>query len=1016
MTVRIEAAPGHGDDAATLVSERGGHVRTRYGTQLIASLPVSAVEAVADSSAVRYVRRPDRPSPVTGSLTSEGLDSMAVPAVHDDGYTGENVTVAVIDLGFDATNPEIADNVVETTSMARNDPFVNQSGRHGTAVAEVLVDTAPNVSLVLVSVDTSVGLKKAIQYADRNASADVVAMSLGLYTGPFDGTSEIDDLIAAGTRNGTSYFVSAGNTADGTHLHTEWNDPDGNRWQNFTDTDERLGVSTDAGAIRLVVNWRDFPASDDDYDVALFNGSGDIVAVSSNRQAGDPTDRPVETLTYTSPSDPPYSVGIVAADADGPTTFDIFAAGGTRLEYATRNRSITRPATEETAIALGATYYATDALEPFSARGPTVDGRRKPDLVAPDGVTTSVYGPGGFYGTSAAAPHAAGVAALALDANASLSSSSLERVLRRTATDVRGTEPNNQTGYGLVDATAAVRTVASTGPPDRVVVAADGSADYASIQAGVDAVAANGTVVVGPGTYAESVVVGGNVTVVAPDGATLDGTNRSAGADGITVAADAGAPTVDGITIRGYDGDGVVAADGSGAWTLRNVTIRSVGGRGVDASGVAGAWTARNLTVEGAAQGIDAADTTGDWAVRGGTIRNYTTLGIDARGTAGAWRVGRTVIVGAAAADATAVNATGADPAGNASAVYWGAADGPSGDFPGSGGAAVGNVTVDPYYVDAALTTRAEVASPPVSVTAGTATGLSPGETVTVPVRVNSSGNRIAGVQADLDFAPTVLHATGVESGPFLSRDGSGTFTTGVAVDNANGTVSYGEARQNETGVAGSGVLFTVTFRVEDGVRPSATSPLSLDGVAVSDVDGRPYPVVTRDGVATVSSNVAPAVDVAFTAAIHNVGSPVRIRATATDSDGTVRNLSLVGANGTILDRATCGNRTCSTTLSTVPETTTWNGSGYDERTYRVAATDDGGVAANATAPTPVYLAGDATGDGAVNIFDAVAVGRAWETTRGDPSYTDAADLNNDGVVNIFDAVAVGRNWQADGE
>jgi len=1016
ITVRIEAVPGRGSDAADIVVDRGGAVTARYDDQLIASLPVGAVEAVADSPAVRYVRRPERPSPVTGSLTSEGLELMAVPPVHADGHTGENVTVAIIDLGFDATNPEISDNVVETTAMGRNEPFVNRSGRHGTAVAEVLTDTAPNVSLVLLSVDTSIGLKKAIQYADRNTSADLVTMSLGLYTGPFDGTSEMDDLIATSTRNGTPYFVSAGNAADGKHLHTEWSDPDGNGVQNFTATDERLDISTDASGIRLTVNWRDFPSSDEDYDVALYNGSGGIVAVSSDRQAGSSLDRPVERLTYAPLTDPPYSLAIVDAGANGSTTFDIFANDGTRLEYATARRSITRPATEETAIALGATYYRTAELEAFSSRGPTVDGRRKPDIVAPDGVTTSVYGSGGFYGTSAAAPHAAGVAALMLDANASLSSATLARTLRQTATHDGDTSPNNRTGYGLVNATAAVRAVASnaTQAPDRVVVAADGSADYASIQAGVDAVAADGTVVVRPGTYAASVAVGGNVTLVAPDGATLDGSTLSSSADGIELTATGAAtPTVDGFTIRGYGGDGVVAADASGAWTLRNVTVRNVGGRGLDASGVAGAWTARNLTVTGTVEGIDTTASTGDWTVREATIHNYTAVGVDARRTTGAWRVRRSTIADAGAG-AIGLDATGADPVGNASRVYWGASDGPGGDFPGSGAAAVGNLTVDPYYADAALTTLSSVASPPVEIAVDNASGVVPGETFTVPVRVNSTDHRIAGVQVRLDFAPAVLHATGVERGPFLSSDGNSTFTTATTVDNANGTVDYGEARarRNDTGIAGEGVLFEVTFRVEEGATPSATGALSLRDVAVSDIDGRSLPFHTRDGSVTVSSNLPPAVDVAFVSTVHNVGAPVRIRATATDSDGTVGNLSLVAVDGAILDRVVCGAPTCSPTLTTVPSTAVWNDTGYGNVTYRVIARDDRGAVDNATASASVYIAGDATGDGVVNIFDAVAVGRAWEAERGDAAYSDAADLTNDGVVNIFDAVAVGRNWQ----
>ena len=53
-------------------------------------------------------------------------------------------------------------------------------------------------------------------------------------------------------------------------------------------------------------------------------------------------------------------------------------------------------------------------IEVFSSQGPTADGRTKPDLAAPDGVSTVSYGNRGlaFFGTSASAPHAAGAIAL----------------------------------------------------------------------------------------------------------------------------------------------------------------------------------------------------------------------------------------------------------------------------------------------------------------------------------------------------------------------------------------------------------------------------------------------------------------------------------------------------------------------------------------------------------------------------------------------------------------------------
>jgi hypothetical protein len=111
-------------------------------------------------------------------------------------------------------------------------------------------------------------------------------------------------------------------------------------------------------------------------------------------------------------------------------------------------------------VLVGAVDHDTRRLRGYSSQGPTVDGRLKPDVVAPDGVSTDAGCC--FHGTSAAAPHAAGVAALALSANATLSPDALRTALRRTTTTVRDGEPVPATGWGLVNATGAVAAVGTS--------------------------------------------------------------------------------------------------------------------------------------------------------------------------------------------------------------------------------------------------------------------------------------------------------------------------------------------------------------------------------------------------------------------------------------------------------------------------------------------------------------------------------------------------------------------------
>lgn len=115
-------------------------------------------------------------------------------------------------------------------------------------------------------------------------------------------------------------------------------------------------------------------------------------------------------------------------------------------------------------------------LASFSSRGPVTrdgSGRLKPDLVAP-GVAVRSAGAGGSYtfmsGTSMAAPHVAGVAALLWSADPTLIGrvDETEYLLTRTARGVRDLTcgaanadgwPNNRFGWGYVDALAAVQAV-----------------------------------------------------------------------------------------------------------------------------------------------------------------------------------------------------------------------------------------------------------------------------------------------------------------------------------------------------------------------------------------------------------------------------------------------------------------------------------------------------------------------------------------------------------------------------
>jgi len=114
--------------------------------------------------------------------------------------------------------------------------------------------------------------------------------------------------------------------------------------------------------------------------------------------------------------------------------------------------TLTLPGDTVEGISVGAVDIPeTDAVAYYSSRGPTEDGRVKPDFVAPASTSTETYGNRGFPGTSCAAPHAAGVAALALSASkGSMDPRALREWMQENTTDIESQGVDNRSGHGLL--------------------------------------------------------------------------------------------------------------------------------------------------------------------------------------------------------------------------------------------------------------------------------------------------------------------------------------------------------------------------------------------------------------------------------------------------------------------------------------------------------------------------------------------------------------------------------------
>lgn len=159
------------------------------------------------------------------------------------------------------------------------------------------------------------------------------------------------------------------------------------------------------------------------------------------------------------------------------------------------------------------------------------DGLTKPDVVAPAyGICSTIppanYSGDTWIGTSMACPQVAGVAALMLEKNPSLSPAAIDSLIETTATDLGGTGKDNVFGAGLIDAYAAVAAVSQVRLPNLEQVAVrldpqgDGVLDPAE-SPGLEFTLANVGVVDASGVEAFLEIAGNPYVAVAVDSTTF---------------------------------------------------------------------------------------------------------------------------------------------------------------------------------------------------------------------------------------------------------------------------------------------------------------------------------------------------------------------------------------------------------------------------------------------------------------------------------------------------------------
>jgi len=431
-----------------------------------------------EMAALPFVTRISRPSYGTlrtGNFSSEGVSILNADDLHGSGILGSGITVGVISDGADSW----------TAAQATGDlPAVFSTGTctsptscdEGTAMLEIVYDITPGADLVFCAgLNTTLEFRNCLAYLG-SYGVDVIVDDVVFYEEPYFSDGIVAQEIQA-IASSIVYVTSAGNDAQN-HYETSH---EGAVRHDFgmaagMVSDEYMDVilGPDEKPLSIYLQWNEpFGASFHDMDLILYdNNEVSILTSSRNLPGGDP----LEMINYSNNTGTTQTVKLVIENHGiiMEVIHEIFIKGESiqNIEYVDGSGSIIGHAAVPGVMTVGAVDAAAPTtIELFSSQGPSKIGtfiptaRQKPDVVAVDDVTVSGVGGFGspFSGTSAAAPHVAGIAALLLSAEPLASVSEIFDALTGSAADLGDSGFDPVYGYGRVDALAAYNRLTSNG-------------------------------------------------------------------------------------------------------------------------------------------------------------------------------------------------------------------------------------------------------------------------------------------------------------------------------------------------------------------------------------------------------------------------------------------------------------------------------------------------------------------------------------------------------------------------
>ena len=493
-------------------------------------LPVDKLDDLKNVSSLKFARPSYQPIHSVGAVTSQGDTSLrSYVARTTYGVDGTGVKVGILSDSYNnlggAPAGVASGDLPAGVQVLKDAP--SGGSDEGRGMAELIHDVAPGSPLAfytafISTTDFAKGIRDLAAAGCKIITDDVLYFAEPFFQdGPI--AQAIDDVV---NNSGVTYFSSAGNNArtsyqkaynpiDANTLPASFTLPEGYvSAHNFGGGDIRQSFLLRGGGRTSIISfqWDDpfFSVSggtgaQTDMDILVYIGGvfyGNLSGASDNL-GGDP----LEIIGIRNPG-ADVTIELVLAKYAGPdpgiVKWVYFGNGvTTNIEYDTKSSTAVGHTNASRCISVGAAAFyntpayngaATATVEGFSSAGGapiyfTTSGarlgspvtRQKPEITSVDGGNTTFFGSDtnrdtdafpNFFGTSAAAPHAAAVGALMKQKVPGITTAAILSTLENTALDMD--DPSTTgfdtgfdfgTGYGFIQADRALQalqTITST--------------------------------------------------------------------------------------------------------------------------------------------------------------------------------------------------------------------------------------------------------------------------------------------------------------------------------------------------------------------------------------------------------------------------------------------------------------------------------------------------------------------------------------------------------------------------